>query len=250
MKVSYTGNKIITSISILVLIIAWELTARAMQSSQILPGPIDTFKALFKIIGQVGFMSSIGLTVWRGLIGFLTAIALSLIIGVVSGLSSAVEAAFRPLLVTIRSIPVISVILLALIWFQVDKVPLFIGLLTMFPILTKNITEGIKQTDHGLIEMARIFNVKPTRIISHIYLPSILPYLLSGISTAIGFGWRAVIIGEVLAQPRYGIGAMMQDAQSFLLVADLLAWTLIAVIFGFLFEMIIVRIEKSLIRWK
>jgi NitT/TauT family transport system permease protein len=73
--------------------------------------------------------------------------------------------------------------------------------------------------------------------------------LFSGASTATGFGWRSIIIGEVLSQPRYGIGAMMQDSQSFLLVSEVIAWTLIAVVFGAIFEWLIRVTEKRIMKW-
>lgn len=81
------------------------------------------------------------------------------------------------------------------------------------------------------------------------YLPGISPYIYSALITATGFGWRAIIIGEVLSQPRYGIGSMMQQAQSYLLVAEVIGWTLIAVLIGFLFEQLLKFGEKRIIKW-
>jgi len=249
MKNSSTTNKIVILSVIVLLIIGWEVVSRSVGSRQILPGPVDSFAALFNLIKGPAFFTSLGSTLWRGLLGFLLAFGSALVIGVLSGLNSSIEAGFRPVIILLRSVPVISIILLALIWFRIEQVPVFIGFLTMFPILTTNITQGIRQTDPAIIQMARLYRVREFRILREIYIPSILPYLFSGISTAAGFGWRAVIIGEVLSQPKYGIGSMMQDAQSFLLVAEVIAWTLIAVIIGSLFEWIIRQAEKRIIIW-
>ena len=65
-----------------------------------------------------------------------------------------------------------------------------------------------------------------------------------------GFGWRAVIIGEVLSQPKFGIGTLMQTAQTYLIVNEVIAWTIIAVIISYFFELIIRRIEKLIVIWK
>jgi NitT/TauT family transport system permease protein len=77
-----------------------------------------------------------------------------------------------------------------------------------------------------------------------------VPFLTGGISNALGFGWRAVIIGEVLSQPRHGIGTQMQESQIFLLVSELIAWTLIAVLISYLFELAIRNTETKLVKWK
>lgn len=250
MKGIFTAHKIITWISFALLLGVWEILSHFDGMALILPGPVDTLMALGKIVTEPGFLGSLGSTLWRGVLGFVLALIFGGLVGILGGLYPMFDAAFRPLLVTIRSTPVIAIILLALIWLKVEQVPVFIGFLTMFPILSRNLSEGIRNTDPGLIEMARVFRVSPFQRLIGIQLPSVTPFLMSGISTAIGFGWRAIIIGEVLSQPRYGIGAMMQDAQSFLLVSELIAWTLLAVIIGFIFESWVVIIEKRIIHWK
>ncbi len=250
MKNLFTRNRIISLSAVVLLLILWEILSVTSGSDQILPGPDDTLVTLARMAGTTAFYHSLLATLLRGLLGFALALAVALALGIPAGLNSSFEAAIRPVIVIFRSTPVISIILLALIWFQVNQVPVFIGFLTMFPILTTNISQGIRHTEPSYIQMARLYSVSDSRILREIYLPSILPWLVSGISTAVGFGWRSVIIGEVLSQPRYGIGALMQDAQSFLLVSEVIAWTLVAILVGSLFEWLIHRGEKRIIRWK
>ncbi|MFH0762186.1 MAG: ABC transporter permease [Bacteroidota bacterium] len=250
MKNLFTRNRIISLVVAVLLLIIWEILSLSFGSDQILPGPDDTLLTLFRMLGTPEFYTALGLTLLRGVIGFAIAFIAALLIGIPAGLNSGIDAAFRPVLVTIRSTPVIAIILLALIWFRVDQVPVFIGFLTMLPILTNNISQGIRNTEPEYIQMAQLYSVRKSRILREIYFPSILPWLFTGISTAVGFGWRSVIIGEVLSQPRYGIGSMMQDAQSFLLVSEVIAWTLVAVVVGALFEWLIRKSEQSILRWK
>lgn len=250
MKSLFTRNRIISLIVAVLLLIIWEVLSVSFGSDQILPGPDDALASLFRMAVTPEFYAALGLTLLRGMIGFALALIMALAIGIPAGLHSSVDAAFRPILVTIRSTPVIAIILLALVWFRVEQVPVFIGFLTMLPILTNNISQGIRNTEPAFIQMAQLYSVRKRRILREIYFPSLLPWLFSGISTAVGFGWRSVIIGEVLSQPRYGIGSMMQDAQSFLLVSEVIAWTLVAVIVGALFEWLIRRIEQTTLRWK
>ncbi|MDD3323060.1 MAG: ATP-binding cassette domain-containing protein, partial [Paludibacter sp.] len=60
----------------------------------------------------------------------------------------------------------------------------------------------------------------------------------------LGFGWRAVIIGEVLAQPIHGIGTAMKDAQAFINVSELIAWTIIAILLSYVFDLILKFVRK------
>jgi NitT/TauT family transport system permease protein len=180
----------------------------------------------------------------------LISLFVAILFGIPAGLKKDFFHFINPLLVTIRSTPVISIILLAIIWLGNEMVPVFIALLTMFPVICVNIIEGIGSVDKDLIEMSKVYKVKQHRIIKEVYFPAITPFLTGGISNALGFGWRAIIIGEVLSSPLKGIGTQMRESQSYLLVSQLIAWTLIAIIVSYIFELIIRKIEKNLVTWK
>ncbi len=250
MKNFITRKRIISLAGILLLILLWQIASSAYRSEHILPSPGKTIYTAFEIIMKPEFWPSVLVTILRGLEGFGISLFLSLFIGIPAGISKSFFYFINPLLITIRSTPVISFILLAIIWFGNEQVPVFIAILTMFPVICLNVIEGIRNVDQDLVEMGRTYKISYRGILRDIYIPSIAPFLTGGISNALGFGWRAIIIGEVLSQPKWGIGARMQDAQTFLLVSELIAWTLIAIIISSLFELIVRIVEKRTIQWK
>ncbi|MFP3860914.1 MAG: ABC transporter permease [Bacteroidales bacterium] len=247
---SSTKNKIITAASVVFLIGIWQVGSIILDSDLILPSPSQTFLSVYELFVQPDFLKVIGTTILRGIIGFIISFFLALFLGIIAGIHEGFYAFLNPILVTIRSTPVISLILLALIWFDVNQVPVFIALLTMFPFICTNIIDGIRNVEKDLIEMAKVYKVKSNRIIKDIYLPGISPFIFSGVSSAMGFGWRAIIIGEVLSQPKYGIGTFMQNAQTYLLVDKVIGWTIIAILLSYMFEKIIRMVEKKIIVWK
>ena len=250
MKISITKNKGITTLSIIFLIALWKVGSVIIDSDLILPSPGDTFLSVCKLFAEPNFAGIIGATVLRGLIGFAVSFILGMILGVIAGIHDGFYAFLKPILITIRSTPVISLILLALIWFDVNQVPVFIAMLTMFPFICTNIIEGIRDVDKDLIEMGQVYNVEQKNIVKDIYLPGIAPFIFSGASSAMGFGWRAIIIGEVLSQPQYGIGTFMQNAQTYLLVDKVIAWTIIAIFLSYIFENLIRFIQKKTLVWR
>jgi len=234
----------------LFLIVFWEVGARLLDEQLILPGPVETIGHAVEMIVAPGFLKILGSTILRGMIGFSIALFLAFFLGLWAGLSPRFHAFFSPLLITLRSVPVVSFILLALIWFSVDAVPVFIAILTMFPMICLSIIDGIHFADEELTTMARVYEVPEKRIIREVYLPSLTPFLFTGMSNAMGFGWRAIIIGEVLSQPEWGVGSAMHTAQTFLQVREVIAWTLIAVLVSFLFERFIRFLQKSSMTWR
>lgn len=240
----------IVVISVAIMLLLWEVASLTLGSEQILPGPATTLKTTILLFAEKSFWTVIGSTILRGLIGFAIAVVAGIALGIVGGLKPKFDAFMQPWVVVMRSVPVVAFILLALIWFKSSSVPVFIGLLTMFPMIYSNIVNGIHNVDAKLIEMARFYQVSDRRIVTEVYIPAIAPYAVSGISNAVGIGWRAIIVGEVLSQPQYGIGTFMQSAQAFLQVDKVIAWTVIAVLLSFIFERLIRLGERKLLKWK
>ena len=250
MKNFITKGKLCNLAGIFMIIILWQVASLIADSAQIVPSPGITFLSTWKILTSPEFWPDMINTIFRGITGFIISLLFAFIVGIPAGIHKNLFLFLNPLLVTIRSTPVISIILLAIIWLGNENVPVFIAFLTMFPIICLNLIEGIGNVDEDLVEMGRVYKVKQSRIIREVYLPSIIPFLTSGISNALGFGWRAIIIGEVLSQPLQGIGTQMQLSQSYLLVSELIAWTIIAIIISYFFEMIVRKVEKKLVVWK
>lgn len=120
----------------------------------------------------------------------------------------------------------------------------------MFPFICTNVTDGIRSVDPDLIAMASFYKVSRRRLLTEVYLPAIVPFIISGASSAMGIGWRAIIIGEVLSQPRYGIGTIMQAEQTFLNIDAVIAWTIIAVLISYAFEKLIRWYEHRIVIWR
>jgi len=123
-------------------------------------------------------------------------------------------------------------------------------LITMFPILYQNTLTGLEQCDYKNVEMAKLFGKSAYRRFVSIYLPASKASIFDGISTAMGFGWRAIIIGEVLAQPVHGIGTAMKEAQAYINVSELIAWTVVAIGISYFFEFIIKLVSRIKIKHK
>jgi len=250
MKNSFISKQFISLASVIFLLAVWKILALHFNSDFILPPPEKTFITTLGLFGNSHFLAIVGSTVLRGLIGFIISCILGLGLGIIAGISPDFSAFLRPILVVTRSTPVIALILLALIWLSPGLVPVFIAMLTMFPFICTNVIDGIKSVDPDLVGMATFYRISQRRIIREVYIPAILPFIISGASSAMGIGWRAVITGEVLSQPQYGIGTVMQGAQTFLNVDAVIAWTILAVLISFGFEKAIRWCERKLILWR
>jgi len=250
MKISFTSKQYVSLASVIFMLAIWKILAMHFDSDFILPSPEKTVITTLSLLGDGRFIAIVGATILRGLAGFLISGILGVSLGILAGINPHFNAFLRPILIPLRSTPVIALILLALIWFGPGSTPVFIAILTMLPFICSNVIDGIKSVDTELVDMARFYRIGRRRIIMEVYLPAIMPFIISGASSAMGIGWRAIITGEVLSQPKYGIGTLMQSAQTFLNVDAVIAWTFVAVIISYGFEKVIRWSEQKLIGWK
>ncbi|HQC69854.1 MAG TPA: ABC transporter permease subunit [Sedimentibacter sp.] len=181
---------------------------------------------------------------YRTLTGFFLSCVFGIFLGIISGIHKTVYNLLNPLIVIIRTIPVMSIIIIAIMWFKDTNVPIFVAFLMCFPIIWTNTVSGILSTDVKLLQMCEVYKIKKSRIISSVYFYSSLPYIKAGMISALGIGWKVTSAAEVLSLPKYSIGRFLYDSKVYLEIPDLFAWTIIIVSLSFLFESLLKTIFK------
>ena len=146
------------------------------------------------------------------------------------------EELIRPLVFTIKSIPVASFVILVLIWVPSKNLSVVISFLMVFPIIYTNLLEGVRQTDKKLLEMAEVFSLSRFVRLRYVYLPQILPYFRTGCCVGLGLCWKAGVAAEVIGIPDHSIGEQLYQAKVYFNTPDLFAWTVVIVLLSVLFE--------------
>lgn len=212
-----------------IILISWQIGAYFYHNPIILPAPLDVIISLEKIILNGTLFSETITTFSRGVTGVFFAFLIGIIIGILMGVNKTFHYSINPLIVMLQSTPVISWLLLALIWFDNRIVPLFIIIISTGPVIIINVSEGIKRTDPKLLEMAKLYQVKKGRIIRDIYIPSIAGYIVSSLKIVFSLAYRTAVMAEVLAHPGNGIGEKMSWARINVETADIISWTFVII---------------------
>lgn len=234
---------VLTCLSILLIPVVWQLLSWQMAQPQLIPSFPDLIRALLRLVYTPGFLVSIGTTCLRACVGLLLSLAAASITAFLLNRSEGIRLLFMPWLSLLRSVPVISFILLALIFLNQEMIPLLIAFLTMYPLLTENLLKGLMNRRDSWKILARQFHLNAWNRLFQINYPQLKPYLFSGLASVVGFGWRAIIMGEVLSQCVDGIGKRMKEAQVFIDVPELIAWTLVAIVLSWLTDKLISRLS-------
>lgn len=226
-------------------ILIWQLIHLIVGRDIYVPSPFQVFMRLREMVFLSMFWKVISYSIYRVMAGILLSVVLGVVMGVISSMNKYVYDILHPLVVAIRSTPVMSFIIIALIWFSSSNVPIFICFLMCFPIIWTNVIEGIRNVDGGLLEMAKVYNIKRWLVLTKIYVPSISPYLFAACITSLGLAWKVSVAAEVLSHPRNAIGSELYSAKVYLDSSQLFAWTLVVIILSLLFENIFVRFVKK-----
>ena len=237
-----------TTLIVLIWLVIWQVLALAVNNSILLSGPVETAEALIALGATSSFYISVGITAGKILLGFLLGGLLGSVLALLSYRFNIVKEFFSPFVSVIKSIPVVSFIIIALIWAGSSNVTIIVSAVISFPIFYKNLLEGLLVTDPKMLELAKVYQMKTSKKIKYIYLPSLTPHIKSAISLAIGMAFRGGITAEVVGQPLKSIGNGLYRAKINLATSEMLAWTLVAVLSAFLIEKLISFIVKKVLK--
>ena len=187
-------------------LIIWEIASSLIEQELFLPSPISVLQALFELGVNSSFWLSIFNSFSRIVFGFLIGMISGAVLAVLSYKSRLMYELISPLMKVIKSTPVASFIILALVWVSPDYLAVLIAFLMVMPVSFSNLIYGLKSTDEKLLEMARVFHLSRWKCIKAIYFPAVLPFVISAVSIGLGFSFKSGIAAEVIGKPANSIG--------------------------------------------
>ena len=229
-------SRLVKILAVLFALGLWQVVAMLLGHDLLLVSPVKVLGRLATMWLEPGFWRPIGFSFGRIAAGFFLALALGSLLAVAAGRLPLLETFLWPFVITIKTVPVASFIIISLIWLSAGRLSSFIAFLMVFPVIYSNVLQGIKSTDVQLLELASVFRVPWRRRLPYIYLPHIRPYLISACSVALGLCWKAGVAAEVISIPTGSIGEMLYTAKIYLNTTDLFAWTVVIVLISVSFE--------------
>lgn len=231
--------------AVAVWLLLWQLASMAVGLPLLLPSPLAVLLQLGQLCTGADFWLTVASSLLRILLGFLLGVLFGTALAGLCWRFRLIDVLARPLLGVLKSTPVASFIILALVWVKTTWLATVISFIMVLPLIYTNVREGIDSADRQLLEMARVFRLSRRKTFRYCYLPAILPFFLSAVSSALGFAWKSGIAAEVLGRPARAIGSQIYDSKIYLETPDLFAWTLVVILLSVLLERLAVRF----VRW-
>ena len=224
----------------------WQLVCVIVNMELLVVSPLTVLKRLIELVQTSEFwlysLSSLG----RITAGFLLGCLSGAILAILCSRFKFAREFFSPAVTVIKSTPVASFIILALVWLTGKYVPVFIGFLMVLPVVYANVYQGIREVDVKLREMARVFGMSNAKKVTKIYIPSVLPYFTAACHTALGLSWKAGVAAEVIGVTKDSIGRQLYYSKIYLETADLFAWTVVVILLSLSLEKIFMALTNKL----
>jgi len=194
--------------------------------------------------------SSLLVSAERWAIGLSIGITVAVVLAIASGLSRVGEYALDPVIQALRSIPLLGLLPLFIVWFGIGELPkdLIVLLGALFPMYI-NTFAGIRGVDPKLGELGQVLGLSRWELVRHIVLPGALPSALTGVRLSVIGSLLALVVGEQI-NANAGLGFMITTAQEFLQNNIIMVCLIVYAILGLLADWGLRVVERRALAWR
>ena len=243
--------KLLLGLSFFVLFFAgWAYaTLGGYVSKTFLADPLTMLGDGRALIVQYGFLTDIGVTIWRVVGGFILAALVAVPIGVLMGAYKPIEAFFEPFVSFARYLPASAFIPLLILWAGIGELQkllvIFIG--SVFQIvLMVAVTVGSVRRD--LVEAALTLGARDTGIVGRVLIPAAAPDIFEILRLVLGWARTYVIVAELIGSSS-GIGHMIIDSQALLATGQIIFGIIVIGVIGLVSDYLFKAANRALFPW-
>lgn len=236
-------------LTFVLLIVVWQIAAQShILPAFLLPSPVDIIRS-FGTLTFGGWAQHIFATVRVALTGLATAIVISIPMAMALSRSQFLSQTLYPLLVVVRSLPVVAIAPIIIALAGVGDVPRVVitFLITFFPIVVSSAT-GLAHVPPELLELSRSLRASTRRQMLDVQLPSAIPYIFASLKIASTLAVTGAVVAEFVSADE-GIGYIVMISTSTFKISLAFAALAVLVIISLIFFYSIDLIQKLLFPW-
>jgi sulfonate transport system permease protein len=215
-----------------------------------LASPVAVVNAGRELWAEGQFQSNLIISLERVAVGLGLGLAVGVTLSVLSGLFHRGEDLIDPLVQAARSVPILGLLPLVVIWFGIGEAPkIFLIALGVTFATYINTYAAIRGVDMKLIEAGKTFGLNRFGLIRRIILPGSLPGFLVGLRLSLVHSWLIIVVAEQI-NAKSGIGYLINAAQTWGRTDIILLGCTVYAVLGLLADFLVRRLEHSLLAWR
>jgi nitrate/nitrite transport system permease protein len=233
------------------LVLVWEIIA--VKNSGI-PSPMATFQEAVKVFSDPFYQKGpndqgIGwnllMSLQRVAIGFGMAAAVGIPLGFMIGRFKFLSGMFSPIISLLKPVSPLAWLPIGLLVFKAANPAAIwaIFICSIWPMII-NTAVGVQRVPQDYMNVAKVLNLSEWKILTSILVPSVLPYMLTGVRLAIGTAWLVIVAAEMLTGG-VGIGFWIWDEWNNLNVPHIIIAIFVIGVVGLLLEQALVAAARA-----
>ncbi len=190
---------VVPALMLAVVVIGWQAYVTIAEVPHyVLPSPVRIAEALVSDWDVLG--RALLITLRTTFLALLLALVGGVLLSILLVQSRWVELAFFPYAVILQVTPIVAIAPLILIYTETTQQALLICafLVAFFPVLA-NTTQGLKSTDHNLLNLFELYGASRWQTLLYLKIPNALPFFLAGLRIAGGLALIAAVVAEFAA---------------------------------------------------
>ncbi|CDK01790.1 alkanesulfonate transporter subunit; membrane component of ABC superfamily [Microbacterium sp. C448] len=229
----------------------WQLLSAArVIDNQLFPAPSDVAVNFWALTVNGILLENFLVSLARATGGLVIGATLGLIAGVLVGFSTIAEKVVDPTLQMLRTVPLLAVTPLFILWFGFGELSKVILITTgaFFPMYV-NTFLGVRGVDRKLFEVGQVMQYSTWDQVRLLIVPGALPNILLGLRLSVGMAWLCLVVAE-LTGAQSGIGYLIQDARSLLNTATVMVGVVVFAAVGKISDSLVRILERRLLGWR
>ncbi|HEU4375391.1 MAG TPA: nitrate ABC transporter permease [Telluria sp.] len=233
------------------LVLVWQIIS---AKNSAFPSPAVTFEEAVRLFADPFYSKGpndqgIGWNILASLkrvaVGFGMAAAVGIPLGFMIGRFKFLAGMFNPVISLLKPVSPLAWLPIGLLVFKAaDPAAIWsIFICSIWPMII-NTAIGVQRVPQDYMNVARVLNLSEWKIFTRILLPSVLPYMLTGVRLSIGTAWLVIVAAEMLTGG-VGIGFWVWDEWNNLNVPHIIIAIVVIGVVGLMLEQALVALAKS-----
>jgi ABC-type nitrate/sulfonate/bicarbonate transport system permease component len=182
-------------------------TKSGLFAARDVPPSFDIIRTFFEQMRTAHFWHVIGETMYQFTVGLLISIVIGIPLGIAIGASDYLWHALRPTIEFLRPVPPVAFLaLLLLLYGPTAESAIILVVLGSVWVLLIQAIYGMRDRDKVMLETARSLRLNRWTCLRSVTVPSVLPYLATGMRLGVAYALIACISAEILVSSP-GLGA-------------------------------------------
>ena len=205
--------------------------AGALKGDALLfPGGDEILRTFFRLMGEGKTYALIWTTMQHLIASMAVSTVIGIALGMLMGMVPFIRRMMQPLMIFLRSLPMVILIVIMMVIADYDHVPVLASSIVLIPMIAEAACEGCVRIDKELIDVYRMNANFNGRVLFRVYLPLMAGYLRQAWVNAVGMGVKLAVSTEYLVQTKNSLGKAVHTSGYFNEYQDIYAYALVMIL--------------------